>query len=56
MQCNFNIGSKAWRPERSSKLSSVWRNIKSFGLFSGTAQKDLSAIIQYLRSISLCVM
>ncbi len=40
MQSNFNIINKAWRTGSSSSLSSVCSSIKSFNLFSGTAQKD----------------
>ncbi len=39
MQSNFNIISKAWRNGDSSSLSSVCCSIKSFSLFSETAQK-----------------
>ncbi len=40
MQSNFNIISKAWRTASSSSLSSVCSSIKSFSLYSETAQKD----------------
>ncbi len=40
MQSNFNIISKAWRSGSSSSLSSVCNSIKSFRLFSETAQND----------------
>ncbi len=40
MQSSFNIISKVWRMGRSCSLSSVCSSIKSFNLFSETAQKD----------------
>ncbi len=40
MQSNFNIISKAWQTGSSSSLSSVCSSIKSFSLFSETAQND----------------
>ncbi len=45
MQSNFNIISKAWRTGSSSSLSSVCSSIKSFRLFSETAQKDKPVVL-----------
>ncbi len=44
MQSNFNIIGKAWRTGSSSSLNSVCSSIKSFSLFSETAQKDKPVI------------
>ncbi len=40
MQSNCNIICKAWRTGSSSSLSNVCSSIKSFSLFSETAEKD----------------
>ncbi len=45
MQSNFNIISKAWRAGSSSRLSSVCSSIKSFSLFSESAQKDKPVVL-----------
>ncbi len=48
MQINLNIISKAWRTGSSSRLSSVCSSIKSFSLFSETAQND-KPVVQAIR-------